>query len=175
MIESRDEMSDATSRGQVGCARVAGYGCLGLVLFALVAGVGLWASWDLLRESGVGRGLRDTVATVKAESETLQGVRARLLADYPAADAQPNVQIHSADGVTVKTLQITLVDPRFELADGDAAQLAQAREIARTAAAAHPDIRRYDRLRLVVVRTAREGAATTSTTTSTWEFAAGEL
>lgn len=167
-------MSDGANRGQVGCAKVAGYGCLGLVLLAVVAGVGIWASWDLLRESGVGRGLRDTVATVKAESETLQGVRARLLADYPAADAQPNVQIQSTNGVTVKTLQITLVDPRFELADGDAAQLAQAREIARAAAAAHPDIDRYDQLRLVVVRNAAaEGAS--ARTTASYEFPAAEL
>lgn len=166
--------NDGAHSGQTGCAKVAGYGCLGFVLLAVVAGVGIWASWDLLAKSGVGRGVRDTVATVRAEAAALQEARARLLELYPAADLHPNVQVHSADGVTVKTLELTLVDPRFELPATDEARLAQAREIGRAAAAAHPGLDRYDRLRLVVVRNAAEGSAS-ATTTWRYEFPTAEL
>jgi hypothetical protein len=168
-------MSDGSRSGQVGCGKILGYGCLGVVVLGVVVGVGLWAGWDLLRGSGFGKGIAGSIETVKEEGVALQAMRERLLADFPAADVQPFVQIQNRDGVTVKTLQITLVDPRFELAASDEERFAQARDIARAAAAAHPGIRRYDQLRLIVVRTVREGAATTSTSTSTWEFPTSEL
>jgi hypothetical protein len=160
--------------GRVGCAKVAGYGCLGAVLLAVIAGVGIWASWDLLAKSGVGRGVRDTVATVKAEAAALQTLREQVLARYPAADLRPNVQIRSDNGVTTRTLELTLVDPAFELPATDEARLAQAREIAGAAAEAHPGIERYDLLRLVVVRQAAAGSAS-ATTTWRYEFPTAEL
>lgn len=167
-------MHDGARSGQIGCAKVAGYGCLGLVLLAVIAGVGIWASWDLLAGSRLGRGVRDTVATVKAEAVALQAMRVRLLELFPAADLRSNVQIRSANGVTVRTLELTLVDPRFELPATDEGRLAQAREIGRAAAAAHSGIDRYDRLLLVVVRNAAEGSAS-ATTTWRYEFPTAEL
>lgn len=167
-------MSDDARGGQVGCAKVAGYGCLGFALLAVVAGVGIWASWDLLAGSGVGRGVRATVATVKAEAAALQTARSRLLELYPAADLRPNVQIQNTNGVTVRTLELTLVDPRFELPATEEGRFAQAREIAGAAATAHPGLDRYDRLRLVVVRNAAEGSAS-ATTTWRYEFPTAEL
>jgi hypothetical protein len=166
-------MGDVARSGPIGCGKIAGYGCLGAIVLGVVAGVGIWASWDLLRGSGVGKGLRETVETVKAEGAALQLVRQRLLADYPAADVVPHVQVNSQNGVTVKTLQITIVDPTFALPESDEARLAQAREIARAAAAAHPGVRRYDLLRLVVERHARGAVAATST--ATYDFPTAEL
>jgi len=166
-------MTNGARGGGIGCLKVAGYGCVGLLLLGVVAGVGVWAGWDLLRQSGVGRGLRETVDAVKAETAAIVELRERLLALYPAADVRPNVQIHHADGATTRTLELTVVDPRFAVPADDAGRLAQAREIARAAVAAHPGVRRYDRLRLVVTRRTGDGGVATST--DSYEFSLDEL
>jgi hypothetical protein len=166
-------MTDGARGGGIGCLKAAGYGCVGLLLLGVVAGVGVWAGWDLLRQSGVGRGLRETVDAVKSESAAVVQLRQRLLELYPAADLRPNVQIHHADGATTRTLELTVVDPRFAVPADDAGRLAQAREIARAAVAVHPGVGRYDRLRLVVTRRSGDGGVATST--DSYEFAVGEL
>lgn len=165
-------MTAAARDGSVGCAKVAGYGCVGVMLLGVIVGVGVWASWDLLRESGLGRDVRATVDTVKAEAAAIQTVREALLERYPAADVLPNVQIRSTNGVTVHTLELTLVDPRFDLPATDDERLAQAREIARAAVAAHPGAHHYDVLRVVVRRSLGSGAATNTTS---YEFTVRDL
>jgi len=164
-------MSDSGSGG--GCGKVLGYGCLAIVLLVVVGGLAIWASWDLLKQSGLGRSVAETVDTVKGQVEAANALRESLLVDYPAEDLRVDFQIHSNNGVTTKTLQVLISNPHFELPDAADARLAKAREIADAVAGRFPDLHRYDVLHLEL-RTLGSGSVASSSTSS-YDFPTADL
>lgn len=165
-------MSDTRRSDSIGCGKVLGYGCLGLVLFAVVSGLAIWASWDLLKQSGIGRSVAETVETVKSQVEAADALRDELVADYPAEDLRADFQIVTNNGVTTKTLRVSILNPRFEVPENADARLAKAREIAAAVAARFPDLGRYDILRLELRTRSADGVSSSS---STYEFPTREL
>lgn len=165
-------MTEARRSGTIGCGKVVGYGCLGIVLLILVGALAIWASWDLLRQSGVGRGLAETVGAVRGQIEAIDALRDSLSADYPAEDLGADIQIVTRDGVTTKTLRLSFLNPRFELPEAAEARRLRAHEIARATAERFPDLRRYGILRIEIRTRSADGASSSSTT---HEFPTGEL
>lgn len=165
-------MSSSGRSGSVGCAKVFGWGCGGCVLLLVIGSLGIFASWDLLKESGPFRRVTETFQGVKGQVEAVNALRQSLVADYPAEDLRADFQIVTRDGVTTKTLRVVVLNPRFEVPDDAEGKRAVAREIAGAVAARFADLRRYDRVRIEL----RTGSADDfASSVSSFEFPTAEL
>ena len=165
-------MSDSNSGG-IGCGKALGYGCVALLVLVVVGGLAIWASWDLLKQSAIGRSVSETVDTVKGQVEAVNALRQSLIADYPAEDLRVDFQLHSNDGVTTKTLQVAISNPRFDWPESSEARFAKAREIAAAVAARFPDLHRYDVLRLEFET--HSSGSVASSSSSSYDFPTSEL
>jgi hypothetical protein len=156
-----------------GCLKGLGVGCGSCFLLVVILAASVWAGWGSFREMGIFRKVRTTFETAKSEVVNLNALRASLDEIYPAARIDTHADIQSTNGVTVKTLAVSIVDPRFALPDSESAKEAKAREIAGKIAEIYPSIDRWDRLRLSLVREGDGGANLGST--STFQYGVPEL
>jgi len=165
-------MSDGGS-GKLGCGRSLGCSCLGCLAVVVIGGLAIWASWDVLAQSGLGRSVTATVETVKGQVAAANRLRESLIADYPADDLRVDVDVRSTNGVTTKTLRVSILNPRFDLPESAEARLATAREIAAAVKARFPDLVRYDVLRVEL--RSETGGGVASSSSSRFDFPTAEL
>jgi len=155
-----------------GCLKIAGGGCLAMILLAVVAVVGIWVSRDAIMSTKWFRSIRETVDTAKTEVIQMQQLRTALLAEYPADEVGIQVNIHSANGTTVRALVVRIRNPGFELPEQESARKESIRRVAQTIAAHYPSLSRYDRLRIEI---ATDGGGSGYTSSTTSEFPTAEL
>lgn len=156
-------MNAQGSKSGSGCLKGLGVGCGSCAIFVVVLFAGVWFGWETIAESGFGKRIRSTVETVKSEGANMMALRAALVERTGAAEVGIHAGMKSTNGVTVKTLELTLTDPQPPVAEGDAER--RAREIAAIVVAQYPSLASYDQLRLALVRSGDGGADLGSTAT----------
>ncbi len=156
-----------------GCLKGLGVGCGSCFVLVVIVAVSVWAGWGSIRQMGFFRNLSSTIETAKGEAAGMNALRTSLAESYPADRIEVNANIQSTNGVTVRTLAVTFVNPGFEVPEPEPAKEAKAREIATRLAALYPTLDLYQQLRLSLVREGDGGASLGST--STFQFATAEL
>jgi len=176
-IEPEASGSEATmgegGRGGGGCLKGILIGCGVLLALGILVVVGITMNLDLIKESGWFRSIAKTAETAKVEVGRSMEIRAALLETYPSDQIGVHVGYHSADGVSVKTLAVSIEGPQFAIPEERAAYEELVRGIAFDVARLHPEIGLYDQIQVRVVR--RLGVATVSTSADEFTFAVDEL
>jgi len=156
-----------------GCLKAGLIGCGVVVVLGLVAVVGIATNLDLIKQSKWFRSISEGVDTAKAEMKRSLEIRQALLEKYPAEQIGVNFNFSSVNGVSVKSLAVSIQGPKFEVPEDHDELEALARGIALDVAHLHPEIGKYDQIVVQLVR--RFGAATISTSADEFVFQVAEL